>query len=1282
MNIKNLISIEKINTYDNIINDKNILYIFNETNYFLNLKNKENINFLNEYLEYFHEDFKNKYTYKDDYLPFIEKFKEIITFKNNDYNNNITFINEIILNKSLLILDSFNETLFEQLALRSNYDLYNINETYFKEIKKHFYSLLNKSFNYYKNVVNNLKNNYKFHNSIKFLLRKQQEEKRLYLKQEINNFSLNYDYNLINMKYDLGEFESKLLKKEYDDYEFIYVYDYVEILENYTAGYIKQIINKIEKIEKIIKQKFENIYNNFYMIYYNEATHEINKKYLKDLNNNYTTCKKYTYDILLNYTQINIDNNNTKNEFINTDNDIYYNIINIINSTFQNCSYNSDKYTGKEILNISLIYNISLIEKINYIQNKSIACFDELENFQNFSNYNETINLLDCYENNFYNYSAFYFINFNETIKTRLDNDINNISLIIKNNIVDDNFLNEFLEKNYLLNNYTGIDLEDISYSFEDMENMINYINYLSKNEYKNLLNNLLITSFNLSYNDLVNNYLLDELVDDISYSILYKLELNIVYIINKTDEEFNYYLLILNSTEQLALSSKKALVNLYQYIKDKLNESLYYLIQDDIYFYLNIFYRENKKLFRNNFINYFNDNINKYGITINKLSDFFDELIIDRQFNSSLDIISKDLIENIIINKIKEKIESTINNKLNLLYNNLDIYMKNMSEIVNQKETKELPNDMEHIVQIINNYTELVKNQNNHFYFKISEKPFIILYDFVKYNLEPPLILIKDQYNTIEVRLLEEITKIVKTFPDNYLFVREKLGFELIIDNITLIIENVTELFEEYNNILIDDLISYINKLIHYTFINGTYTYDSPCNFSFCEINLNLNSTNETRRLEENNNNKNNNNFILIQKPDKKNVKKLINKKIRKLTEYDHTMGPVTRNDVSSLLFDLESTLYEFNKTFLKKEYRDINRNILQYFNKINNTYLIRLKRTIDMISLKFSTFLTNNNYKVFEKIVYKQYNDIEFYINNFSDLIENKKNDLINLLNDSSLMLEKIFNLSYHNVNSTYEIFYNKYFSLSKEETEKKVNIIVRIVRKINKLLIDYDLEATGSVSMTSEFFKDIKGLNIGINLCKTFGPDINATNFTFFSCSFIELAFVIKPVVEVGICFELGFDLNWDKREYSFYIDVYGKAEVSVYLEVGAYVPSVYSPIQTSLSLGLKGVLGSGKAGIKLDLFFNKSRYATTLYAEFNALMLSFYILFRFVADFEVCEINFEFYIINKLLFGLKFEVHSTVIRTYKSKRIETDDGNMLSCLMVKSKKKYKGTKCHEF
>ena len=35
--------------------------------------------------------------------------------------------------------------------------------------------------------------------------------------------------------------------------------------------------------------------------------------------------------------------------------------------------------------------------------------------------------LLECYNNNFYNYSAFYFNNFDQTYKEELDNVFNNI---------------------------------------------------------------------------------------------------------------------------------------------------------------------------------------------------------------------------------------------------------------------------------------------------------------------------------------------------------------------------------------------------------------------------------------------------------------------------------------------------------------------------------------------------------------------------------------------------------------------------------------------------------------------------------------------------------------------------------------------------------------------------------------------------------------------------------------------------------------------------------------
>ena len=72
----------------------------------------------------------------------------------------------------------------------------------------------------------------------------------------------------------------------------------------------------------------------------------------------------------------------------------------------------------------------------------------------------------------------------------------------------------------------------------------------------------------------------------------------------------------------------------------------------------------------------------------------------------------------------------------------------------------------MTNINEIIINYTILVNNQKNRYYLNISEKPFDILYEFIHGNLEPPLILIKDQYNSIEERLLQKLFEIIDKFP------------------------------------------------------------------------------------------------------------------------------------------------------------------------------------------------------------------------------------------------------------------------------------------------------------------------------------------------------------------------------------------------------------------------------------------------------------------------------------------------------------------------------------
>ena len=102
---------------------------------------------------------------------------------------------------------------------------------------------------------------------------------------------------------------------------------------------------------------------------------------------------------------------------------------------------------------------------------------------------------------------------------------------------------------------------------------------------------------------------------------------------------------------------------------------------------------------------------------------------------------------------------------------------------------------DMFIINELIINYTELLNKQNNHYILKISDKALIQIYNFISYNLEPPLILIKDKYNEIEQILLEKILNIVQDFPDFFSTIKEELQLEYIYKNITLFLE----LFKSY---------------------------------------------------------------------------------------------------------------------------------------------------------------------------------------------------------------------------------------------------------------------------------------------------------------------------------------------------------------------------------------------------------------------------------------------------------------------------------------------------
>ena len=974
-NFHNIINNNKIQSFDELLNDKNIIELYNKTNYKINEINEESNIMINETFIYFLDDFKNKYSLKNDYLPFVEKLKKIIKYEDNNY----TLLLDNMINETKykinLLMNELNQNLSYQLSLRDNYTYYNLEQEYFENIYYIYKSNIKNIFNKTRENITNLNNSYIFHNGIKTILSKLQLNKREYIRDTINKYSNNYDFDLLNLSYNLGEKIEKYLEKEYIDYEFTYIYSYVEIFENYTKNYINNIIKVINLTENETFEIFDNIYNNFYNEFKNNSSHFVKPDFIKSLKLNQTRCEFY-----VNYTE-------SESENFENNSNIYINITNIIDYIFTNClnlnniihNYTDNNYTldknyslNDNITNkdFSLNINFSLIEKILYISNINNNCSDFFLELQNDTFYNNTLEMIECYNNNYYtiNYSFIYFYNFSDEIEENIYNIIGQMdNLLIKNRIDENTFFNFLENQNHTLVPYENIDLSDISEDFEDIENMINYVNNIKNEEYKNYLYDNLIKSFNISYIGFIDNFILDELVDNIIILINNRLEIHLDYIIKKIKDEYEYYVLILNTTEEIGFSSKIALINLYEKIKEQLNETIFYLFGDDIYFYLNLFYRENKKMFRNNFLDYYINNKNEYNITIYKFKKFSDELIMDSNFNKTLDNISEYLMNDKIITKIKEKINEIINIKLENLYNISEICKINLEKILNNKTTKYLSPEMNRTYELIINYTDLVNNQKNRYYLNISEKPFNILTEFIEGYLEPPLSLIKEKYATIEERLLNEIFAVIDKFPNYYLVVKEKLDLEILNENITPYSSYANETIFEYIEILDKNIVSYINKLLHYTYIYGLYYIDSPCNDSFCfnesellDDNINtdsdiFDSTNfeenndSIRRLEQNKKKKRIlNGLFNFTKLDKEKINKLKNKKLRKLEEYDSTKGSITESDINNYILELQNILYNFNGSYLNKEFRNLNRVYKSFLDKINNTNLLKLKTSI----------------------------------------------------------------------------------------------------------------------------------------------------------------------------------------------------------------------------------------------------------------------------------------------------------------------------------------------
>ena len=85
----------------------------------------------------------------------------------------------------------------------------------------------------------------------------------------------------------------------------------------------------------------------------------------------------------------------------------------------------------------------------------------------------------------------------------------------------------------------------------------------------------------------MIDNFIVDELMDNVSVLINNNIETQIDYITNKILNEYYYYQLLLNNTKAIGMNSKNSFINLNKILFKKLNETLFYLVEDKIYLYL-----------------------------------------------------------------------------------------------------------------------------------------------------------------------------------------------------------------------------------------------------------------------------------------------------------------------------------------------------------------------------------------------------------------------------------------------------------------------------------------------------------------------------------------------------------------------------------------------------------------------------------------------------------------------------------------------------------------------
>ena len=976
-NIIDIISENKIKLNDNFIdNEKNFRKIYkNIIKSFLNKTNQ----FYNEYES--NENIKNientinklKESFNEDY----KKLIDLIESKINYYNNYKIYFSDI---EKISLLE--NETFHIKLIsfknniidALNNFTLNNFNEyeNDLNLIDEEIEKLIENLNEENNNIQNNL-------NNVILLFEKISSEN--FINDYLNNFKNVFDNNNNN---ENDNFLNKIINNYYSfvDENVISKYNKTieDIINNSLDKYLElpeDLIKKIEYFSSQIDKNTENLSNKIKF----ELKEKINEKLLQIILKNKNKISNLTNFLMKKNHLFHLNNFYNKCEqYKNNLNSMASNLNSKIDSILLNLNINDLIKQKEEELNSSIkSLTNNLMKKF-----KNLFCLNEKNEYDSECSKAE-IKKMDINEIEHYkkfklrenlNQILFtkYYINNLFNINDNLNEFSNEKFFALFKENFNKNLFNIEIKK--FINNFNSEEMNNIKKEIESIKKIIkdNFINNYNINNNENKDNDI----FNNIFNDLFNNE-------------------NII----KNLKE-NLDILFINSMK-FGREGKEKEINYYKNNK----------------FYFN---KNNKEKIENEF---------------NKLIENYNNKLNENENNIKKNLtINEDFINNVLIEKIIEKINIDLNNyKNDLLFKFSKYSGKNCILIENNFTIDNIINNA--INDIINDYSTQIKTNienkkeniiNN--YIKIISKYFDDFNDNFKNNYK----LYFDSYLNILINNSEkdnnnnnnnEISSITNSIKKGF-----ENGLKLTLNELNKIINSNT-LTNCINN---ENL---INKIVSEKFYKNSFN-----NNNNIDINENINSLKSFCDIELNNEK------ILI----KKNIKQI----------YENTFNSSLKN-----FFNEIGKIY-LNNHFIKDENNIISK--IDFIDFILNENNENLKEIISNF-FDISSYETDNVSSVFLELInyiknILSKNSIEKYIkkqiNNFkknsSHLIVDYFYEILSNNNNEEIFSEQIKNLiSKNNLFSLKLILENKYYILINENflNEFIINYSNNLTEKINNLI-----------------------------------------------------------------------------------------------------------------------------------------------------------------------------------------------------------------------------------